>query len=461
MSDQSAWWVWPLLAALVLISIHTYLGLHVIRRKVLFVDLALAQIAALGSTVAFLFGYELSDPITTWISLMFAIGGAWVFSVTRSRKERVPHEAIIGLSYAIAAAGSILLSAENPHGAEHLRDIVAGSILVVTPAEVRNAAILYALIGAAHYFFRGPLKRVSEDPDGAVAEGIAVQRWDFFFYVSFALVITVSVHIAGVLLVFCLLIAPAVCAAIFAESPRVRLLVGWGTSAVAAIGGFALSGQYDWPPAPSVIAVFSAILVLAGLWSYVVRSDRRGRALLNVAVGSLILISLGVGGREALRRGVGRAEGGEHEDHAHHHEDAKGEVANPGKGPLVDLDDPSPEVVEKAAEELERVGDARAALALEAALGRPRDDEWVRLSLARAAARCGSKAGVDALFELANADARAVADEARRLAAELTGQVGPSDAGARAGDEEANWKASRESARFDKKARVFTSRPPI
>src|SRR5215813_342792 len=132
MLEHLPWWVWPFAVALILISTHTYLGLHVIQRKVLFVDLALAQIAALGSTVAFLFGFELHDATTYWVSLCFAGLGAFVFSYTRTRGEKVPQEAIIGLSFAIASALSILLSAENPHGAEHLRDILAGSILVVT-----------------------------------------------------------------------------------------------------------------------------------------------------------------------------------------------------------------------------------------------------------------------------------------------------------------------------------------
>src|SRR5687768_7792688 len=186
------WWLLPSAAALILVATHTYLGLHVLSRNVFFVDLALAQIAALGSSVAFLYGFELSDPVTYYVSLIFAIGGAWFFSVARLPDNRVPQEAIIGLTFAVASAGAILLSAENPHGAEHLRDIMAGSILVVSAREVVQAAGLYAAIGVFHWRFRRPLLEVSFDRQGAEQRGLRVRWWDFLFYLSFALVITSS-----------------------------------------------------------------------------------------------------------------------------------------------------------------------------------------------------------------------------------------------------------------------------
>ena len=239
------WWLLPSAAALILVATHTYLGLHVISRNVFFVDLALAQVAALGSTVAFLYGYEMSDPITYYVSLSFAVGGAWFFSVARLPDNRVPQEAIIGLTFAVASAGAILLSAENPHGAEHLRDIMAGSILVVSSKEVIQAAVFYGAIGVFHWVFRRPLLEVSFDREGAEQRGLRVRWWDFLFYLSFAVVITSSVRIAGVLLVFILLIAPAVCGAMFATGVRARLLVGWACGILATIGGLMLSYGMD------------------------------------------------------------------------------------------------------------------------------------------------------------------------------------------------------------------------
>jgi len=246
------WWLLPSAAALILVATHTYLGLHVLSRNVFFVDLALAQVAALGSTVAFLYGFELSDPVTYYVSLIFAIGGAWFFSVARLPDNRVPQEAIIGLTFAIASAGAILLSAENPHGAEHLRDIMAGSILVVSAKDVGLAALLYGGVGVFHWVFRRQLLRVSLDREAAEKSGMRVRWWDFSFYLSFAIVITSSVRIAGVLLVFILLIAPAVCGVMLAQGIRARLLIGWGSGALATLGGLMLSAHMDWPPAPAI-----------------------------------------------------------------------------------------------------------------------------------------------------------------------------------------------------------------
>ncbi|HEX2676730.1 MAG TPA: iron chelate uptake ABC transporter family permease subunit, partial [Polyangiales bacterium] len=301
MVESLPWWVLPSAAALILVATHTYLGLHVISRNVFFVDLALAQVAALGSTVAYLYGFEMNDPITYYVSLGFAVVGAWFFSVARVPDERVPQEAIIGLAFAVASAGAILLSAENPHGAEHLRDMMAGSILVVSSAEVKHAAALYGVIGALHWVFRKPLLRISIDRAGAERDGLRVQLWDFLFYLSFALIITSSVRIAGVLLVFILLIAPAVCGALFASQLRARLLIGWACGLVATIGGLVLSSRKDWPPAPAISCIFAVILVGSAIAVSVVRSAQRAAALVKLLGAVVVLAGLGLGLRAFLR----------------------------------------------------------------------------------------------------------------------------------------------------------------
>ncbi len=485
------WWFWPFAVTLILIAIHTYFGLHVISRKVLFVDLAIAQIAALGSTVAFLFGFESADPVTYWASLVFGVMGAWVFSVTRTKDDRVPHEAIIGLAFAIASAGSILMSAENPHGAEHLRDILAGSILVVTPAEVRTDLILYSAVGALHWVLRKKFLAISHDPDRAARDGLNVQRWDFLFYVTFAVIVTMSVHIAGVLLVFCLLIAPAVCAALFSDSFKVRLVIGWITSIVAAIVGLFVSAHYDWPPAPSIIAVYAAILVTAGMVSSVVNADAPGRAFVRLAGSAGVLLALGAGMVVFLRSdlaqrfraeddGMSVAHQAVHKPHAapvhglgtshaeilaaldDEHESVRAEAAEAlGKtgdaaavAPLVGaLSDPSTAVKEKAAEALARLGRAEAAPGLEAALGVTGEDEWVRLREAEALVRSGGKHGMTFLLGLArDAEAKVVRTKALELARQLAGQPPAAEdadpAKAEAGLEA--WWAEREpKARWD------------
>jgi zinc/manganese transport system permease protein len=439
------WWLLPTAAALVLVATHTYLGLHVISRNVFFVDLALAQIAAFGGSLAFLYGYEASDAVTYYVSLGFATLGAWFFSVARLRDERVPQEAIIGLSFAVASAGSILLSAEHPHGAEHLRDMMAGSILMVSAEEVARAAALYAGIGLFHWIFRRPLLAVSMDRDAAEKAGTRVRLWDFLFYLSFAVVITSSVRIAGVLLVFILLIAPAVAGAMFAKSTASRLLIGWGAGALATGAGLMLSARMDYPPAPAISAVFALVLGGAAVVGQVVRAPRRGAALARLLGAALAFVAAGSGLIALLRSGVGsstaepeptRAEPAateqsviaalkdERDDVRAGAARALGKRRDPAALPhLIDaLEDPSDAVKENAARSLGELGSAAAKPALERALERTDQDEWVKLRVAEALACCGATSGIWALLQLAaDADAKLVSDQALLTALELTG----------------------------------------
>ncbi|HET8947756.1 MAG TPA: iron chelate uptake ABC transporter family permease subunit, partial [Candidatus Polarisedimenticolia bacterium] len=277
----------PFLACLILTGIHVYLGIHVISRKVIFVDIALAQIAALGGTVAFLLGYDPRSEGAYFCSLAFAVLAAMVFALTRTRHERVPQEAVIGLAYATASAAAILLADISPHGAEHLHDLLAGSIVWVTPAQIIKTGILYALLGAFHFAFRRRFLLISLHPEQAYAEGMRVRLWDFLFYLSFGVVITSSVQIAGVLLVFCYLVAPSIFAVMFFEDLRARLITGWvmGTL-VSAIG---LSFSYDRPSGPTIMVAFALALLAGALVRSVLRGTRPVAALAATAAVVLVL----------------------------------------------------------------------------------------------------------------------------------------------------------------------------
>src|SRR5713226_9774133 len=221
----SLMWI-PFLMCLVLTGIHAYLGFHVIAREVVFVDIALAQIAALGATAAFLVGYELETWESYASALAFTLLGALVLALTRSRERHVSQEAVIGVVYAVSAAGAVLLADRTPHGAEHLRGMLVGSILSVGGAEVFKVAILYSIIGLFHWLCRQPFFLISTDPTAAYRDGWRVRWWDFLFYASFGLVVTSSVRIAGVLLVFSYLIVPSVGAMLFADRIGPRLAIG-------------------------------------------------------------------------------------------------------------------------------------------------------------------------------------------------------------------------------------------
>ncbi len=260
----SLMWV-PFLMCLVLTGIHAYLGFHVIAREVVFVDIALAQIAALGATAAFLVGFALES----WVSYAFALGatliGALVLSLTRSRERRVSQEAVIGVVYAVSAAAAVLLVDRAPHGVEHLRAMLVGNILAVQGADVLKVGALYAAVGAVHWLCRRPFFLISTDPDSAFREGWRVRWWDLLFYASFGLVVTSSVRIAGVLLVFSYLIIPALAGNTLGGGIATRLLVGWGFGTLVSVVGMVASAALDLPTGATVVCAFG--LTLLAWWA--------------------------------------------------------------------------------------------------------------------------------------------------------------------------------------------------
>jgi zinc/manganese transport system permease protein len=267
----------PFAASLILTGIHAYLGVHVVERGVIFVDLSLAQIAALGATVAMLLpvtGEDPHGPWVYWISLAFTFLGAAVFSTIRSRRARIPQEAIIGISYAVASAAAILAMSKATGESEHLRDMLVGNILAVSWPEVWKTAALYALVGVFHYVLRDKFLAISLDHEKAEAEGLNVRLWDFLFYASFGFVVTSSVAIAGVLLVFCYLIVPSVAAMLYADRIGPRLAIGWSMGTIVSALGIYVSVQFDLPTGAAMVCTFGAVLVLMALLKPLVKRTR-------------------------------------------------------------------------------------------------------------------------------------------------------------------------------------------
>lgn len=282
----------PFLACVLLAGIHVYLGIHVISRKVIFVDLALAQIAAFGAVYGVLLGYDLHDD--PWaikgFSLIFAFLGATVFSLTRSRRERIPQEAVIGITYAVVLAGTILASSHLPHGAEDLRELLSGSILWVRLETIVFTAILYAAIGVVLAVFHRKFLRISLEPERAHDEGLRIRFWDFLFYALFGFVVTSSVAISGVLLVFTFLVIPAVVAVLFADRIVNRLLIGWAVGAVVSFIGVVVSYTEDLPSGPTIVVAFGVFLVLAAMLRMLVSAPRKSVAVVRIAVGTVALL---------------------------------------------------------------------------------------------------------------------------------------------------------------------------
>src|SRR5213080_895633 len=273
----------PFISSLILTGIHAYLGVHVVERGVIFVDLSLAQIAALGTTIAVLYGIDPHGMGAYAVSLAFTFIGAAVFSTIRSHKARIPQEAVIGICYAVASAAAILAMSKSASQTEHLKEMLVGNILTVSWEEVAKTAALYGAIGLFHYIFRHKFLTISMDPKTAEAEGINTRLWDFLFYASFGFVVTSSVAIAGVLLVFCYLIVPSVGAMLFADRIGTRLAIGWTMGTLVSALGCYLSVQLDTPTGATIVVTFGGILVLMFFLHLIVHHGRSARELEGAA----------------------------------------------------------------------------------------------------------------------------------------------------------------------------------
>jgi zinc/manganese transport system permease protein len=257
--------VLPFIASLILTGIHAYLGVHVVERGVIFVDLALAQIAALGATFAILLGMDPHGNGAYWMSLGFTFIGALIFSFVRSRQKRIPLEAFIGITYAVASAAAIIAMSKATGETEHLKDMLVGNILAVSKFDVIKTAILYGCIGLFHFIFRKRFLAISIHHDEPESLGFSVRWWDFLFYASFGFVVTSSVAIAGVLLVFCYLVVPSVGAMLFADRIGARLAIGWTMGTLVSALGCWFSVQFDTPTGATIVCTFGAVLVCMAL----------------------------------------------------------------------------------------------------------------------------------------------------------------------------------------------------
>ncbi|MFN2636040.1 MAG: metal ABC transporter permease [Gemmatimonadaceae bacterium] len=264
---QVAWEVmkWPFVACLLFPPLLVYLGLHVVKREVIFVDLALAQVATLGTCVALLMGYHFDDRITFWISLAVTFVGAAFFSWSRStEKGTVPQEAIIGITFVVAAAGVLLLLSRVAGGKEELENLLTGDILNVTKGEIGQRALVFVALGSFYAVFHRRFVGISSDPQAAFAAGVRVRLWDFLFYAAFALVVVSFVRLGGVLLTFAYLIVPAVCGTMLAAQWARRLAVGWVIAALASLLGLWTSYRIDLPTGAAIVCVSGILLAIVG-----------------------------------------------------------------------------------------------------------------------------------------------------------------------------------------------------
>ncbi len=427
------WMLLPFLACLVLSINHVYLGIHVIARKVIFVDLALAQIAALGATYALMLGYDpYGDSLkVSLFSLAFTFVGDGAFAIARMRKEKVPQEAFIGIIYAAASAAAILLLSKSATGGEEIKHMLVGDVLLVSLPTIINMTLLYGSIGIFHIVFRKKFLAISLDPERAEASGINVRLWDILFYMSFGVVITKSVGIVGVLLVFSYLVVPAVIAQMWCESVRARLLLGWLVAILASTAGIVWSFYSDYPTGPAVVVMLGIFLIISSIVYYIRHAPAPGRAVVNVA-GMMLFGALFISGLAYFKKTVPASvtpKAGPvdlllnalaEDDEAHQLDAARhlGDMHDPRIVPALTnllMRTKSEQVVEATVEALSKQQDPRAIPALRHA-AQGKFDPFLKLSIARAQMALGDREGFVTLIGILKDDEAAFA---RQQALEL------------------------------------------
>ena len=264
-------------ACLTILAILGYLGIHVIEREIIFIDIALAQIAATGSTMAFILfrqhypeGHDLLSRI---FALGFTILAAAFFAYVAKRVARISQETVIGVSYAIAAAATLFLLAVAAGGDVHMEEMFTGSILWAQWPAIILCGVVYAAVGIFHYIFRRKFIRLSTDYYGAENDGMNVMWWDFLFYASMGIVITYTVEIAGVLLTFAFLIIPSTFSVMFAQRWRSRLFIAWVLGIIVSIAGLAFSYRFDFSCGPSMVALMGLMLVIGAIGQKLIQSS--------------------------------------------------------------------------------------------------------------------------------------------------------------------------------------------
>ena len=411
MTDIS-WMVLPIAACFVIVLTLGWFGLHVLERGVIFVDLALAQVAALGTTYAVYLGHDAESSIAFTLSLVFTFVGAAAFSAARLFEERVPQEAIIGIAYAVSAALGILMVhfADDPHGGEKIEHLLVGNLVWVQASDLLLLAGICAAVGLVHLVLRERFLQISYRPAEAVAEGRNIAGWDLLFYLSFGLALTAIVSVSGVLLVFSYLVIPAVIARLLVGSVRARLLVGWAVGLVVSVAGVAVS--YSHPTGPIIVGFFGLALLLVLVWYAIWNATSRAKVLVQVVgiTGALALLLFGAGLLPAAP----------HHDDAHDHPGSDAEAPAPSEdGGLTATDATTRDVAARAAD-----GRADQRDALAAALTRETDAS-VALTLSVVLARLGDRRGLDGLARLAQDETPFVRMEADSRLRALAGSAAP------------------------------------
>ena len=266
------------LSALMIFT-HTYLGLHVLARGVIFVDLALAQVAALGVSIAFLLGEEAHGTRAQLYAFAATLPVAFAFAGLRRVPGKTTREVIIGCVYVVATALTIVILSRSTQGMEELKSLFNGNILWVRWQEITLIAVAYGALTILHIVYRQNFLALSFDSDDSRRPGFL---WEFLFFATFAVVITLAVNVAGVLLVFAFLIIPAFSASILVATLGKRLLIGWIIGVLGSTAGLWLSFSADLPVGATVVSVLGLLPIIAVGFKYAINTWSQMNRELNL-----------------------------------------------------------------------------------------------------------------------------------------------------------------------------------
>ena len=250
-----------LLVSIIMGLLLAYLGVHVVGRGIVFVDLALGQISMLG--VAFAAYIEQDQTV---ISIFFTLIGAFLMSFIKVKDKRLKLEAIIGIIYAVSSAVTVLLISKAAHGDADIQEVLFGSLFTVTNNQILGMAVVFGLLGVVHFIFRKQFFAITEKFKNKDVDDIGVfNLWNFLFYISIGLAIVLAVRAGGVIPVFTYLVVPPVSAILMTRGATSLVLIALLLSVVGSVLGIYFSVQFDFPAGSSIVAMLGVIFVVASL----------------------------------------------------------------------------------------------------------------------------------------------------------------------------------------------------
>jgi zinc/manganese transport system permease protein len=259
---QLSFMVQAFIAALITGAVLSYLGVHVVGRGIVFVDLALGQISSLGVAFAAFIGTGLTS-----IPLIFTLAGALLMSFINIRDKRLKQEAIIGILYAFASALTVLFISKTPHGDSDIQEVLFGNILSVSWGQISTLGIVFGIIALAHLVFFNKFFGLTKSFENGENHLIGIFNiWNFLFYISIGLAIVFAVKINGVIPVFSFLIIPAVSAIMLTKNNSAVFIIALIISVLASFFGLNFSFHYDFPAGSSIVAILGVLFILASVY---------------------------------------------------------------------------------------------------------------------------------------------------------------------------------------------------